>query len=69
MHFALVKKIWGPFFDHFVAIQILTILGGQGQDRIGIDFTSKLLGKSTKIGIGLGIGIANSVSTTLQTNY
>ena len=34
MHFALVKQIWGPFFDHFVAIQILTILGGQGQDRI-----------------------------------
>ena len=27
MHFALVKKIWGPFFDHFVAIQIFTILG------------------------------------------
>ena len=65
MHFALVKKIWGPFFDHFVAIQILTILGGQGQDRDRLYFTGKLLGKNTNI----GIGIASAVSTTLQANY
>ena len=65
MHFALVKKIWGPLFDHFVAIQIFTILGVRVRIGIGIDFTSKLLGKSTNI----GIGIANSVFTTIQANY
>ena len=37
MHFALVKNIWGPLFDHFVAIQILTILGVRV--RIGIATT------------------------------
>ena len=67
MHFALVKKIWGPLFDHFVAIQIFTIWGVRVRVRIGIgiDFTSKLLGKNTNI----GIGIANSVFTTIQANY
>ena len=32
MHFALVKKIWGPLFDHFVAIHIFMILGGHVDD-------------------------------------
>ena len=30
MHFALVKKFWGPFFDHFVDLQILTIWASGG---------------------------------------
>ena len=68
MHFALVKKIWGPFFDHFVDLQILTIWGQRsGSDRLCrfYYFTSKLLRKTTK----MGIGIASAVSTTLQANY
>ena len=32
MHVALVKKIWGPLFDHFVDIQIFMILGGHVDD-------------------------------------
>ena len=58
MHFALVKKIWGPFFDHFVDLQILTIWGQRsGSDRLCrfYYFTSKLLRKTTKIGIGTRI--------------
>ena len=40
MHFALVKKIWGPFFDHFVDLQILTIWG----QRSGSDPQPKKIG-------------------------
>ena len=44
MHFALVKKIWGPFFDHFVAIQILAIW----DQRSGSGPQSKKMGSQPK---------------------
>ena len=44
MHFALVKKIWGPFFDHFVDLQILTIWG----QRSGSDPQPKKIGSPTQ---------------------
>ena len=40
MHFALVKQIWGPLFDDFVDIQILTIWG----QRSGSDPQPKKIG-------------------------
>ena len=40
MHFALVKNIWGPLFDDFGAIQILTIWG----QRSGSDPQPKKIG-------------------------
>ena len=44
MHFALVKQIWGPFFDHFVDLQILTIWG----QRSGSDPQPKKIGSQPK---------------------
>ena len=44
MHFALVKKIWGPSFDHFVDLQILTIWG----QRSGSGPQSKKIGSQPK---------------------
>ena len=32
MHFALVKKIWGPLFDDFVDIQMFMIWVGHVDD-------------------------------------
>ena len=44
MHFALVKQFWGPFFDHFVDLQILTIWG----QRSGSDAQPKKIESPTQ---------------------
>ena len=45
MHFALVKKMWGPLFDHFVDIQLFMILGGHVDDDDDDDTRPVALGQ------------------------